>query len=105
MEHQDHVRSLAIDTLSTVAELYADLGDLDAAIEALDQALSIDPDPVERLFQKQIVWQHRLGRKEAARDLYRRLTHELSERCDREPSEETESLMESLDATPRVVVR
>jgi nucleoid-associated protein YgaU len=105
VEHQEHVRSLAIDTLSTVAELYADLGDLDAAIEALDQALSIDPDPVERLFQKQIVWQHRLGRKEAARDLYRRLTHELSERCDREPSEETESLMESLDATPRVVVR
>ena len=95
-----HGRSLAVDTPSTVPELYAA-----AAIEALDQALSIDPDPVERLFQKQIVWRHRLGRKEAARDLCRRLTHELLERRDREPREETESLIESLDSTPPVVVR
>jgi len=105
VEDQEHVRSLAIDTLSTVAQLYADAGELDAAIETLDQALSIDPDPVERLFQKQILWQYRLGRKEAARELYRRLTHELSERCDRVPSEETEALMESLGASPHVVAR
>ena len=105
VEDQEHVRSLAIDTLSTIAQLYADVGELDAAIETLDQALSIDPDPVERLFQKQILRQYRLGRKEAARELYRRLTHELSERCDRVPSEETEALMESLGSTPHVVAR
>ena len=105
VEDQEHVRSLAIDTLSTVAQFHADAGELDAAIETLDQALSIDPDPVERLFQKQILWQYRLGRKEAARELYRRLTHELSERCDRVPSEETEALMESLGSTPHVVAR
>jgi DNA-binding SARP family transcriptional activator len=103
VEDQEHVRSLAIDTLSTAAQLYADAGELDAAIETIDQALSIDPDPVERLFQKQILWQYRLGRKEAARELYGRLTHELSERCDRSPSEETEALMESLGSTPHVV--
>jgi DNA-binding SARP family transcriptional activator len=105
VEDQEHVRSLAIDTLSTVAQLYADAGELDAAIETLDQALSIDPDPVERLFQKQILWQYRLGRKEAARELYGRLAHELSERCDRLPSEETEALMESLGSTPHVVAQ
>ena len=105
VEDQEHVRSLAIDTLSTVAQLYADAGELDAAIETLDQALSIDPDPVERLFQKQILWQYRLGRKEAARELYGRLAHELSERCDRSPSEETEALMESLGSTPHVVAQ
>jgi len=105
VEDQEHVRSLAIDTLSTVAQLYADAGELDAAIETLDQALSIDPDPVERLFQKQILWQYRLGRKEAARELYGRLAHELSERCDRVPSEETEALMESLGQMPHVVAQ
>ena len=105
VEDQEHVRSLAIDTLSTVAQLYADAGELDAAIDTLDQALSIDPDPVERLFQKQILWQYRLGRKEAARELYGRLARELSERCDRLPSEETEALMESLGSAPHVVAR
>jgi hypothetical protein len=44
-----------------------------------------------------------LGRSDAARDLYRRLTRELAERCDTQPSEETLSLMESLAAPPHLV--
>ncbi|MGD0371080.1 MAG: hypothetical protein ABSC16_05180 [Candidatus Dormibacteria bacterium] len=46
-----------------------------------------------------------MGNREARRDLYRRLRRELSERCDRVPSAETEALMESLDSAPRVVVQ
>jgi hypothetical protein len=49
--------------------------------------------------------QRRLGGKEAVRDLYRRLPNELSERSVRDPSEETESLMEPLDSTPWAPVR
>jgi hypothetical protein len=43
MEDQDHVRSLAIDTLSTVAQLHAGAGELDAAIETLDLQLVGEP--------------------------------------------------------------
>ena len=102
VEEQEGVRAVAIDTLRDLAHLHADLGDLDAAVLTMDQALSIDPDPIEDLFRQQIIWQHRLGRGDAARDLYRRLTRELSERCDVQPSEETLSLMESLGAPPHV---
>ena len=105
VDHQEHVRNLAIDTLNDLAQLQAAAGDLDAAIDTLDRALSVNPDPVEDLFRQQIVWQHRLGRKETARDLYRRLLHQLSERCDRTPSEETVALMESLESAPRVMGR
>src|ERR1035441_8083077 len=59
-------RALAIDTLRDLAHLHADLGDLDAAVLTIDQALSIDPDPIEDLFRQQIIWQHRLGRGDAA---------------------------------------
>jgi DNA-binding SARP family transcriptional activator len=103
VEEQENVRSAAIDTLQELAHLHADRGDLDAAVLTIDQALSIDPDPIEDLFRQQIIWQHRLGRGDAARDLYRRLTRELSERCDTQPSEETLSLMESLAAPPHLV--
>jgi nucleoid-associated protein YgaU/DNA-binding SARP family transcriptional activator len=103
VEEQENVRSAAIDTLQELAHLHADRGDLDAAVLTIDQALSIDPDPIENLFRQQIIWQHRLGRGDAARDLYRRLTRELSERCDTQPSEETLSLMESLAAPPHLV--
>ena len=103
VEEQEGVRALAIDTLRDLAHLHADLGDLDAAVLTMDQALSIDPDPIEDLFRQQIIWQHRLGRGDAARDLYHRLTRELSERCDVQPSEETLSLMESIGAPPHVV--
>jgi nucleoid-associated protein YgaU/DNA-binding SARP family transcriptional activator len=103
VEEQEGVRALAIDTLRDLAHLHADLGDLDAAVLTMDQALSIDPDPIEDLFRQQIIWQHRLGRSDAARDLYHRLTRELSERCDVQPSEETLLLMESLAARPHLV--
>ena len=103
VEEQEGVRAPAIDTLRDLAHLHADLGDLDAAVLTMDQALSIDPDPIEDLFRQQIIWQHRLGRGDAARDLYRRLTRELSERCDVQPSEETLSIMESIGAPPHVV--
>ena len=105
LDHQEHVRNLAIDTLNDLAQLQAAAGDLDAAIDTLDRALSVNPDPVEDLFRQQIVWQHRLGRRETARDLYRRLARQLSERCDRTPSEETVALMDSLESAPRVVGR
>jgi DNA-binding SARP family transcriptional activator len=97
VEHQEQVRGLAIDVLSDLAQLQAEAGNLDAAIKTLDQALSIDPDPVERIFQRQTVLQHRMGRREAAR--------ELEERCDRAPSEETEALIESLGSVSHVVGR
>ena len=41
----------------------------------------------------------------AARDVYHQLVRQLSDRCDRIPSEETTALLDSLDAAPRVVVR
>jgi len=105
VEHQEHVRSLAVDTLSQLAELHAAAGDLDRAIDTLEQALTLDPDPIEDLFRQQMLWQHRLGRPQQARDVYRQLVRQLSDRCDRAPSEETVALLESLDASPRVVVQ
>lgn len=51
VEEQEGVRALAIDTLRDLAHLHADLGDLDAAVLTMDQALSIDPDPIEDLFR------------------------------------------------------
>jgi len=104
-DDQEHVRSVAVDTLSQLAELHAAAGDLDKAIETLDQALTLDPDPIEDLFRQQMLWQHRLGRPQAARDVYHQLVRQLSDRCDRIPSEETTALLDSLDAAPRVVVR
>ncbi len=47
----------------------------------------------------------RLAAPHGPHDLYRRLARELEERCDRARSEETEALVESLDAVPRVVVQ
>jgi hypothetical protein len=52
-----------------------------------------------------MLWQHRLGRPQEARDVYRQLVRQLSDRCDLAPSEETIALLESLDASPRVVVQ
>jgi DNA-binding SARP family transcriptional activator len=94
-----------VDTLSQLAELHAVLGDLDTAIETLDQALTLDPDPIEDLFRQQMLWQHRLGRPQAARDVYRQLVRQLSDRCDRAPSEETTALVESIEGERRVVVQ
>jgi len=105
VDHQEHVRSVAVDTLSQLAELHAAAGDLDRAIDVLEQALSLDPDPIEDLFRRQMLWHHRLGRPQQARDVYRQLVRQLSDRCDRAPSEETVALLESLDASPRVVVQ
>ncbi len=105
VEDQEHVRSVAVDTLSQLAELHAAAGDLDKAIETVEQALTLDPDPIEDLFRQQMLWQHRLGRPQEARDVYRQLVRQLSDRCDRTPSEETTALLESLDASPRVVVQ
>jgi DNA-binding SARP family transcriptional activator len=51
----------------------------------------------------EFVLQHRMGRRDAAHELYRNLARELEERCDRAPSEETEALVESLEAVPQVV--
>ena len=48
------------------------------------------PDPVERFFEKQILWRFHLGWKEAAREPYGRLAHGLSQRYDQLPSDETE---------------
>ena len=93
-DDQEHVRSVAVDTLSQLAELHAAAGDLDKAIDTLDQALTLDPDPIEDLFRQQMLWQHRLGRPQAARDVYRQLVRQLSDRCDRIPSEETTALLE-----------
>jgi DNA-binding SARP family transcriptional activator len=98
VEHQEHVRSVAVDTLSQLADLHAAAGDLDKAIETVDQALTLDPDPIEDLFRQQMLWQHRLGRPQEARDVYRQLVPQLSDRCDRTPSEETTALLESLAA-------
>jgi nucleoid-associated protein YgaU/DNA-binding SARP family transcriptional activator len=105
VDHQEHVRSVAVDTLSQLAELHAVVGDLDKAIETVEQALTLDPDPIEDLFRRQMLWQHRLGRPQQARDVYRQLVRQLSDRCDRTPSEETTALLESLDTSPRVVVQ
>ena len=104
-DDQEHVRSVAVDTLSQLAELHAAAGDLDKAIDTLDQALTLDPDPIEDLFRQQMLWQHRLGRPQAARDVYHQLVRQLSDRCDRIPSEETTALLESLGGEPRVMVR
>ena len=49
-------------------------------------------------FVQQMLWQHRLGRPQEARDVYRQLVPQLSDRCDRTPSEETTALLESLAA-------
>ncbi|PZR83500.1 MAG: hypothetical protein DLM65_01805, partial [Candidatus Aeolococcus gillhamiae] len=103
IEDETAVRSMGMAALEELATLHATAGDLDAAVEALDQALSLDQDPVEAIFQKMLVLQHRLGHGEAVRDLYRRLQHQLALRCDRDPSVETDSLMESLRSTPRLV--
>jgi DNA-binding SARP family transcriptional activator len=103
VDHQERVRNVAVDALTDLAQLEADSDDLEAALETLDRALAVAADPVEAIFQKQILWQYRLGRKDAARDRYRELARQLAVRCDRSPSEETEALMESLRAAPRVV--
>jgi hypothetical protein len=52
-----------------------------------------------------MLWQHRLGRPQEARDVYRQLVRQLSDRCDRTPSEETTALLESLEGEVRVVVQ
>ncbi|MDQ2960769.1 MAG: bacterial transcriptional activator domain-containing protein, partial [Candidatus Dormibacteraeota bacterium] len=103
IEDEAAVRSRAMTALEELARLHADAGDLDAAVMALDQALSLDPDPVEAVFQQMMLFQHRLGHGEAVRDLYGRLRHQLVLRCDREPSAETEFLMESLGSAARLV--
>ena len=105
VEDQEHVRSVAVDTLSQLAELHAAAGDLDKAIETVEQALTLDPDPIEDLFRQQMLWQHRLGRPQEARDVYRQLVRQLSDRCDRTPSEETTALLESIEGGRRVVVQ
>jgi nucleoid-associated protein YgaU len=105
VDDQEHVRSVAVDLLSQLAQLHAAVGDFDKAIVTVDQALTLDPDPIEDLFRHQMVWQHRLGRPQAARDVYRQLVRQLSDRCDRAPAQETTALLESFAGVPRVVVK
>ena len=105
LEDEEHVRSVAVDTLAQLAELHAAAGDLDRAIDTLEQALTLDPDPIEDLFRQQMLWHHRLGRPQQARDVYRQLVRQLSDRCDRVPGEETVALMEALEGEVRVVVQ
>jgi tetratricopeptide (TPR) repeat protein len=80
------VRNLAIDVLGDLAQLQTEAGNLYAAIETLDQALSINPDPTERTFQRQIALRHRLGGRKATHELYRHLIHEQKELCDQAPA-------------------
>jgi tetratricopeptide (TPR) repeat protein len=73
VDHQEHVRSVAVDALSQLAELHASAGDFDKAIQTVDEALTLDPDPIEDLFRHKMLWQRRLGRPQAAHGVYRHL--------------------------------
>jgi len=88
------VRSVAVDTLSQLAELHAAAGDLDKAIETVEQALTLDPTRSRTSSASRCSGSTGSPPQEA-RDVYRQLVRQLSDRCDRTPSEETTALVES----------
>ena len=95
---QEDVRRRGMLALAELAELQAAESDPDAAIGTLERALTLDPNPVEDLFRRMMLIQHRFGRDQAVRDSYAELRDRLRTRLETDPEEETEELMEAIKA-------
>ena len=98
---QEDVRRQGMEALEELAELRAGEGNLDGAIAALEQAMTLDPNPVEDLFRRMMLIQHRFGDDQAARETYKRLSSQLRKRLDAVPEPETEELIAAIRSSSR----
>ena len=59
---QEEIRRRGMEALENLADLRAQRGNFDGAIAALEQAMTLDPNPVEDLFRRMMLLQHRFGK-------------------------------------------
>ena len=97
LEEED-VRQRVMMAFAELAELQAAEGEPDAAVTTLERALTLDPNPVEDLFRRMMLIQHRSGRDQGALDTYAQLRAQLHSRLEADPDEETEELMRAIKA-------
>jgi DNA-binding SARP family transcriptional activator len=97
-QEEEDVRQRVMRAFAELAELQAAEGETDAAITTLERALTLDPNPVEDLFRRMMLIQHRSGRDQGALDTYAQLRAQLRSRLEADPDEETEELMRAIKA-------
>jgi DNA-binding SARP family transcriptional activator len=112
IEEQPRLQQRAMATLSRLAELHAEAGDVNAALQAVEQAMTLVDGPNEDLYRQRIEVEHRFGRDRAAMATYGELCHQLAwdmpDGTGDGPDEETTALMDEVRAAlygPRVVAR
>lgn len=89
---RERIRRRAVDALSGLADLRADVGNLDDAIALTERALQLDR-ASEDLYRRLMVLQQRAGRPEAARRAFKQCQLELED-LGVEPDEETRAVAE-----------
>jgi DNA-binding SARP family transcriptional activator len=89
------LRGRAVDALARLAELHEQAGDRHAALAALEQASTVDPD-CEELYRRLMRLQGGLGDPDAVRRTYRRLRAHLLDQLDVEPDPTSQALYEQL---------
>jgi len=92
-EHRETLRRDAVDVLARLAELWQE-GDPERALASLERAITIDRYQ-EALYQRIMMVQAMLGRRDAARRTYQLLDSRLSE-IDAEPEESTGRLLHQI---------
>lgn len=96
---REHLRQQAIGALVRLADLAEGDNHLDAALSALDRAITIDPYG-ETVYQRAMRIHIQLGQADAARRLYRQLAIRLLE-IEAEPADETEAMLTAIHPTTR----
>jgi DNA-binding SARP family transcriptional activator len=95
---REDIRRRAVDALARLAQLRQGAGDLEGALDALEQA--VDADPVaEELYRRVMRLEAALGRPDAVKRTYRLLARRLAD-LDVDPDPETEQLVAELLRRP-----
>lgn len=95
---REDLRRRAVDALARLAELREAAGDLEGALQAVEQAISADP-VAEELYRRLMRLQTGLGRLDAVQRTYRLLARRLAD-LDADPDQETEQLVADLLRRP-----
>lgn len=92
---REHLRRRFIDAALQLSDILSERGELDGAIDALDQAIAADK-YAEHLYRRAMVLESKRGRRDGVVRRFRKLESLLSEDLEVTPEQETVALFQSL---------